>query len=662
MTYSKKQMKPLIDKYQINPETNKLFKSVIEMFDNQPNYQFWAVKCIFSKVMTFDTLVDIHDWTVTNQTMIKNLEKKNIVSYSSESAIRQLLKEMNALENVAIIKDVISHFNTEQRKELTSAILPDNLNGLEASRNAMVDKWSKIFVKFNRLPQDRKNNFYTKASGVHNVENLMELIVECLNESYLWNKEDFLAYLANNTTGCEVVYENGLVLIISVPDFNTSKILCGLGRTQWCISMEQHHWDTYVGRTSGNRRQYFLFDFNRRETDPFAHIGFTIEKGSGIVEAQSGDNEPMLSDYSNGRETFNINTALAAVGAKMSDLLSIPANSKYAWDTKSICSYINKNQEMFSIAYDKNNRLVVNILSTEGFKEIASHAFVNSNNMVVDEYYKVYAIIDLNLKYNDEKAMVFMRYRTDEYGDYTFSNAFDLFGNQLNNITNFFGTIGISQNDFLNMEKIKPSIMLHKLIDKNDENGAITLIKENWDEIDVNYRFNNKLPIYQLLNNRMYELFSLVTSHPSFDTTLEDGFGESLLEGLIYIYTGDDVMLLDSENKCLERMINSILDNSSFDMNYVDWNNDTALKISCESKKTAWIVKKLVNNPLVDVNLANNQGHSPLFTALSNNNTEAVEALRSRSDLVVSAKEARMLKSLANSTSVELEMATSVAE
>ena len=661
MTYSKKQMKPLIDKYQINPETNKLFKSIIEMFDNQPNYQFWAVKCVFSKTMTFDTLVEIHDWTVANQTMIKNLEKKNIVSYSSESAIHQLLREMNALENVAIIKDVISHFNTEQRKELTSAILPVNLNGLEASRNAMVDKWSKIFIKFNRLSQDRKNNFYTKASSVHNVDSLMELIVECLNESYLWNKEDFLAYLTNNTTGCEVVYENGLVLIISVPDFKTSKILCGLGRTQWCISMEQHHWDNYVGRIGGNRKQYFLFDFNRRETDPFAHIGFTIEKGNGIVEAQSGDNQPMLSDYSNGRETFNINTALTAVGAKMSDLLTIPANSKYAWDAKSICSYVSKNPEMFSIAYNKNNRLVINILSTEGFKEIASHTFVNSNNMVVDDYYKVYTVIDLNLEHNDENAMVFMRYRTDEYGDCTFFNAFNLFNNQID-INTFFGSIGISQNDFLNMEKIKPSIMLHKLIDKNDEDGAIMLIKENWDEIDVNYRLNNKLPIYQLLNNRMYDLFSLIITHPTFDTTLEDGFGESLLEGLIYIYTGDDVMLSEDENTCLEMMIKSILDSGSFDMNYTDWNNDTALKISCESKKTAWIVKRLVDNPRVDVNLVNNQGHSPLFTALSNNNIEAVEALRSRSDLVVSAKEAKMLKSLANSTSNELEMATSVAE
>ena len=37
MNYSKKQLQPLIDKFQINPETNTLFISVLEMFDNQPN-------------------------------------------------------------------------------------------------------------------------------------------------------------------------------------------------------------------------------------------------------------------------------------------------------------------------------------------------------------------------------------------------------------------------------------------------------------------------------------------------------------------------------------------------------------------------------------------------------------------------------------------------
>ena len=49
MTYNKKQMQPLIDKFQINPETNKLFAKIIEMYDNQPNYQIWAVKGVWSR-------------------------------------------------------------------------------------------------------------------------------------------------------------------------------------------------------------------------------------------------------------------------------------------------------------------------------------------------------------------------------------------------------------------------------------------------------------------------------------------------------------------------------------------------------------------------------------------------------------------------------------
>ena len=81
MTYNKKQMQPLIDKFQINPETNKLFAKIIEMYDNQPNYQIWAVKGVFSQTFDFETLAKIHDWSIINQTMIKSLEKKNIVSY-----------------------------------------------------------------------------------------------------------------------------------------------------------------------------------------------------------------------------------------------------------------------------------------------------------------------------------------------------------------------------------------------------------------------------------------------------------------------------------------------------------------------------------------------------------------------------------------------------
>ena len=87
MTYNKKQMQPLIDKYAINPETNKLFTSVCEMFDGQPNYQIWAVKMVFSKSLDMDQLEAIHEWVTKNQTLVKSLEKQNIVSYSTKNAI-----------------------------------------------------------------------------------------------------------------------------------------------------------------------------------------------------------------------------------------------------------------------------------------------------------------------------------------------------------------------------------------------------------------------------------------------------------------------------------------------------------------------------------------------------------------------------------------------
>ena len=94
MDYNKKQMQPLISKYGINVETNKLFIKVCELFDGQSNYQTWAVKMIFSQAMTFEQLTFIHEWIEANGNMISKLDKKNIVSYSNKTAIAQLLKEI----------------------------------------------------------------------------------------------------------------------------------------------------------------------------------------------------------------------------------------------------------------------------------------------------------------------------------------------------------------------------------------------------------------------------------------------------------------------------------------------------------------------------------------------------------------------------------------
>ena len=239
MTYNKKQMQPLIDKYAINPETNKLFISAVEMFDGQPNYQIWAVKMIFSKTMSSEELETIHEWVTKNQTMVKMLEKQNVVSYSTKALISQLFKEMKGLDNLAIVKNAINHFNTEQRKMLSDSLLSKEYTALQGYSDANIKAWAEIFKKFNRMPLDRKNKFYSNCSRLKNLPDLQQAIMACLEETYSWNKEDFLAFMQNNAPDCEVVLDNANFLIIRVPSFKSSALLCGNGRTQWCITQQE---------------------------------------------------------------------------------------------------------------------------------------------------------------------------------------------------------------------------------------------------------------------------------------------------------------------------------------------------------------------------------------------------------------------------------------
>lgn len=645
MTYNKKQMQPLIEKFQINPETNKLFINVVEMFDGQPNYQIWAVKCIFSKAMTIDELTVIHNWVEKNQTMIKNLEKKNIVSYSTRNAIIQLQQEMRGIDMVNIIKDIISHFNTDQRRMLTESILPnENIAPMEAFKNQTVIQWSDIFSKFNRLPSSRKNNFYTKASGIRNTTELQKLIIECLEATYVWEKDDMLAFLENNATDCEVVFNQGPYVIVHVPSFESSKKLCGGGRTQWCITMEASHFRDYVTPRGGEKNdQYFLFDFSRKETDCFAHIGFTVKKGQGIIYAQTCDNKEMIRDFNSGKEVLNIHTALEKIGAKMNSFIRLPKNKEFEWTVVSILEYVQKNSNTFAIAMDKDNRIIINVLNRDGVQKLISHTMISSGNFPVDNNNKAYILLDLNLPFNDDNAVVAMAYSKDQYNTLSLRRMQNLFAKDVMN-EKYLNKIGISQDDFLNREAIDPGIMLHKLIDEHDEIGAIKLIEKEGKDFNVNYEFNMRLPIFSVVNNKMFDLFKVIINHPKFDPSYEDGFGDSILQSLLYMYGSEDVATSTEEDKNLKNMINSIISCDAFNFNIQDLNHDTCLNIACEYPKMGWVVEELVKNKKVDINIKNDFGNSPLMSAITNNNTEAIKALGKRPDLVIGEEEKKAAK------------------
>ena len=186
-------------------------------------------------------------------------------------------------------------------------------------------------------------------------------------------------------------------------------------------------------------------------------------------------------------------------------------------------------------------------------------------------------------------------------------------------------------------------IRLHQLIDNGEENEAIKLIDENKD-IDINYEYNDRILVLSAVNNKMCNLFFKIVNHPNFNSNIEDGFGETLLETLIYLYGSDDISESKEEQASLERMIEAILKLDSYDFNCKDLNEDTAINIACEYPKMLWIVEALSAKENVDINIVNDVDCAALGTAIRNKNLEAIKILSKRKDLIVRVADVEMAK------------------
>lgn len=636
-------MQPLIDKYAINPETNKLFLDILEMFDEQPNYQIWAVKLIFSKAATMEQLAQINEWVARNQTNVKMLDKQNVVSYSSKTAIEQLFKEMRGIDDFIVVKSTIGNFNTEQKKMLSERFLNEDrkLNGTALYRDSEISNWAEIFRKFNRLPANRKSKFYSNCSRLKNLKDLMDAINACLNESYKWDKDDFMAFLANNASDCEVVFNEGNFVIIHVPSFKSSELLCGHGRTSWCITQKDSYWHQYV-QDYPNRDQYFLFDFSRKESDAFAHIGFTMENGKGFYCAQTCNNNDMKSPYRQGNETMTIVQALEKANVPMSIFMRLNPLKAYKWDAESIIEFLNGAK--YCVAYNKDGKLIVMVNDNEALRKLVEHTLYNVGQYRLTNNSKAYVFIDTTVPCNDQKSLLIMLYEKDEYGTMSLKRVFDPYNSDVTK-DGYLAKIGISSTMFLDREKIDSRILLHKFIDEGDEAAAIELINSEGKDFDVNYDFKKRTPVIMAIDKMMLRLFNTIISHPKYECELYDGFGESLLESLMYLYASDEVVSTPEEDENLIKMINSLLRNKNYNYNLKDLNHDTCVLTACEYKKLEFAAKVLFSKKEADVNIVNTFDITPLTQCIIEKNLTLIEILGQRPDLKVRDRDREEAKS-----------------
>lgn len=642
LNYSKKQIQPLIDKYAINAETNTTFARIIEMFDGQPNYQLWGVKVVFSKATTIENLEAVKDWADRNGTLIKKLSKNgNIISYSSSADFAQLRTEMTGLSDIAFVKNMISAFNTSQRKILNEGITPDAFDGLNCHKNANFDKWFKLFQKFNRLSGPTKATVIGRMSAVRSLGEIESLLTQSLKEKYAWNKEDLLSFVENNTPACDVVFNDGNIVLLEVKNYQDSNTLC-YGRTSWCITSSDSQWKNYV--TSKGSKQYFLFDFSKPEKDELAHVAFTVHKDNGITNAHSKTDQCLLNSGINyhGKYT-NIQQALSMAGIGLGLFLKLKKNTKYTWNEDKFLEFVKAHTNDYSIAYHKDHRIIVNIFSNQALSNLCGHTYVKVGNMPIDKSSKCYALLDFNKDNNDDKSIVAIYYKKDNYNIDTLNQMWDAYGTNLKDYK-YLSSLGIPTEAYLNREKVNPNILLHKLIDEGDDEGVCKLIDKEAD-IDINFEFNGNRPIFKAIDAKMHMAVGKIISNKKFDCNVDNDFGESLIQDLMFTF------YLDATNKSsdknannIKEMINAIMDSKKFDLNYVDDNDDTIINIACVNPNMLWMVEKLVKNKDIDINHVNDLGYAALGEAIRHENLKAIELLGKRPDLKVLDKEKEIAK------------------
>lgn len=642
LNYSKKQIQPLIDKYAINPETNTTFARIINMFDGQPNYQLWGVKVVFSKAIKIEELETIKRWAEENPSLIKQLSKNgNLICYSSATDFANLRTETDGLCKIAFVKNIISRFNTDQRKILTETIKPDTFDGLTCHTNGTFSEWFGIFSKFNKLSANTKTKVIGRMSAVRNASEIKTLLKQALQEKYAWNKEDLLSFVSNNTPDCDVIFNDKDIVILNVKNYKDSNTLC-YGRTSWCITSSESQWKNYV--TSKSNKQYFFFDFSKNEKDELAHIGFTVSDSVGFHAAHSTtDGNLMNMGINYHGKNVNIQQALVNAGVNLGTFLKLKVNKNFKWGEKELIDFVKKHEVDLAIAYNKDKRIIVNALTNNGLNFLCGHSFIKCGQMPIDQNSKCYVLFDFNLTSNDDRSVVAVYYKKDTYKIDTLNQVWDAYGTNLKD-EKYLSKVGIKTDEYLNREAVNPNILLHKLIDEGDEDGAIELIDKEKD-IDVNFEFNDRRPIFSAIDAKMHRIAGKIIINDKFDSNQDDGYGESLIQNLLFNYYLDRTNTLSAKNaKNVQEMIETIVDSGKFDLNFIDDNEDTAINVACMDSNMAWLVKKLAARKEIDVNHVNDIGWAALGNAIRFNNLEAIKYLGKRPDLEVRDKDKELAK------------------
>lgn len=582
MVCNNKHLVPIIKKYNINANEDDNFTKICSLFKESINYQVWALKLFYSHIVVLDELNKFKTWICLNKKHLNKLSKKTFTAYTSKSSMVILYKELQGIEKILYVKSFIERFNTAQRKMLKSYFKIDTITPKDASKDAEIKQLCNIVKKLNSLSKNNIHNFINNCSSLKTIDDLLSTFKTVIGLGYEWTKDSLLEFIKTKTKHTTLVYNVDDVVILKVDSYNDCNLLVGReGRTKWCFNNSEKKWNGYTKDL--NRRQYFYFDFSLPESNDYSHIGITVDETNLITNAHSTLNND-LTTLDNKKTVEDI---LTNKGVDISTFIQIDKPKSYEWDRNSLLNYIKEiGDKHIEIRYNFNNIIIIKTLSEQGDGVLYNGLNKNINHESNKLNKQYYYLFNLNLPFNNSKALLKIVTKEDKYCGEAISEIRSLYNVPITK--DFIKTLNISEEDVLSNIMKCDELILHKFIDDNNEKEALSLIKSN-KTLNINYEAFSRLPLFSAAFMCMKELFNNILTYNDVNVNaLDPMFKEPLLNFLVRSYH-EGISFNEGEKDVLKEMIISLFKVGGYNINNKDINGQSVFDCFKPSEDNKWL-------------------------------------------------------------------------
>jgi hypothetical protein len=254
----------------INDITHELIKSTIDYkFRKKPTIGKLFIEKFEEDGAFFSSIDVVMNTYLDNEAILKNM--KFDLSLVIDKDFEALDDAMNASVREYKIERYANTILSNKYKELLTK------DALESFKTLYDSKISE---------KELQNLIGKKLASIKTTEEFEKYLEKVINQFNGFNPEALSGKLAK--MNIEPLLTENDIYVFEVKTFEDSK---ALGSPSWCIARNDYHFNTY---TSGEKRQFFIYDFNQSEKSNESMIGITLEK-SGSFNTQHLKNDDYVS-------------------------------------------------------------------------------------------------------------------------------------------------------------------------------------------------------------------------------------------------------------------------------------------------------------------------------------------------------------------------------